>query len=1558
MTLAEVYEQYRSGKIDKAEFDRLRMQVSAETQKQLDASRTPEPVSSTGLQEGYARSTHKPEASANRLDAKSEWIVERRKELIQKGSSIPDANNQAVADYAAKHEPNATRTTKVTPMEAFGRALQPQTLGTMVDASGRTPTSEEYARALLAWRMGLDSSKDAEKIKALDVGGLTEKIEKEGINEETLRRFGGWMSSPRMQGASLIEVENQVPFWMRAVLQPASSAAGEALTQLAGLDRTRDVEGTEKLSPSNIAKAAYRGDTEELKAAGRAIGGMGAAASGAAPVLSIFGYDPIAATRGEEAMSDEEIAKARAERGRTWQASDESMLPFDSVNQFLVDIGQAWAQGQGVADFTRNVSKQSGFYDLPQVGPGPQAFTPAVATEVMSIGSEMAVPIAPGVGVVGKMRRGNELGKIAPAGSGKELAKAAWGRDVVTDVGDIIGKRFDEAAREGAPPKLPRQMESDVEDILARQFGKRDPDVEMGVIPDDAPLKQDVSELNVSGERVKADRTLRPQGIGYKGMVATPDRKHGSPILADMTKGAFGLNGEVNPKQAAILRDAYVEAYKRRARMTLGSSELKQITKNTVLSKPEAEYVQRVVDDMLRKEGLGGSQLFKGGGKTVDLTPAQQASVEKLMRQAGYTEYKVGSLSPSLHRQIVDELLEAKAGKSAHVRYALATNTPLRDFVADSLRSFRESYMRDTVGEHRSRLAQWFQSGVGPSEIRNAKMATPVRRTIQEGLRSMERTPTELAREIRILEQDGQSSVVALSTLLGDAGFRMTPDELDDLNRLREFMRNGNAVGMSKRHLSSPQSSMSSGLKLDPSDYANVGRGQLSILRRRIVSRYGNNLFGHERLLLREDATKGQMFRAVLSLQARLRDDAMEQARDIVSAYNPRLPKEIRTYDEAEKVLRRFYANPATFGDSSHVAGVGAEDGKVAMFNLLVKWVNRTKEKNLYDELLDMDAAEVGGAGNARTRKAIMDLATGKSKHIDESGLFVKNEVTGFDHKRAVAFFERYGIESPPGSPAVTRVAGTRHEMMLPSIVEDAIKQSQNRGLIPAQRGSGRGAMGMVQNIERFRKQMLLTGPWFAPNAGYMAANFMSAPFIMLNTLGVQGTARAGMQWVKNPKLCSRVMVGLSDAPILHALGTTVSKEIGNGLSAKGGRFYTESEIIQLAKQYGIDTSHVRTDTARSIVQELQLDSGGVFAHRLPWLDDKIQRAYRFSADRQQDLQEMVNATDSFYRVSVFIDALEDGVDPAVAAEQARKALYDYGAMTDTERKWFRLAFTFWSWTRSNVVGTAKAAAEDPSRISKAYLVQMSMREAQYDNNDLGPIEVDKFTEGRIDMFRTGLRQIPDMNEDRYDSVVWQMAGGASPLYDAAHKMVQMANIVSMLSNPEQGMESVREVGSDMNSVVGLAIEAASGKQGTGADWNSPTAKANQIPVAFVEMDEMLTGGRMATLFDIDSYEEDDRQKAPTGRVFYARNRGVWAWRLFTTVFGKQTRFYETVDRAILPGGDEARPYLGPAGEMATLVAAPRLIPTESEGVDELMRDEQRSQQAEARDMARKNRMR
>lgn len=199
-------------------------------------------------------------------------------------------------------------------------------------------------------------------------------------------------------------------------------------------------------------------------------------------------------------------------------------------------------------------------------------------------------------------------------------------------------------------------------------------------------------------------------------------------------------------------------------------------------------------------------------------------------------------------------------------------------------------------------------------------------------------------------------------------------------------------------------------------------------------------------------------------------------------------------------------------------------------------------------------------------------------------------------------------------------------------------------------------------------KQGITTG-FIIPMAPYYVANYIGGYFQLMTAVGPVDATRV---MLKNPGMASSVTMRMYGENKYNPGAKRL-------LVTKSGQIYTQKQLSEMALMYGLDSSFIQAETQRSMAEDIKQ------------YIRKDQRKYSYKklgdyARAWNDhLKEAATAIDNFYRVSIFIDGVEQGISPGQAAQTARKAAFDYGALTEFEKRVMRQTIMFYSYLRNNM---------------------------------------------------------------------------------------------------------------------------------------------------------------------------------------------------------------------------------------------------------------------------------
>jgi len=270
----------------------------------------------------------------------------------------------------------------------------------------------------------------------------------------------------------------------------------------------------------------------------------------------------------------------------------------------------------------------------------------------------------------------------------------------------------------------------------------------------------------------------------------------------------------------------------------------------------------------------------------------------------------------------------------------------------------------------------------------------------------------------------------------------------------------------------------------------------------------------------------------------------------------------------------------------------------------------------------------------------------------------------------------------------------------------------------------------------------------FVPIPAYYAANFLGGALQLVTAVN---PVKAASMLVKNPKMVGAVMArmfgdgeqfsstaggaigaitggvagGLAAGPLGAVAGVVggaagggfTGRKIGRGyqpfgnhiIVAKNGMIYNADQVAELSNLYGLNSSFITAETQRSMADDVQN-----YLRENPTL---LQKGSKYGSAWNDYLADCATAIDNFYRVSIFVDQLNDGIAPSQAASLARRAAFDYGALTDFEKKFMRQFIMFYSYLSKNMELFYDTMMTEPSRVTNQLRLSNGLQRATLEDD-------------------------------------------------------------------------------------------------------------------------------------------------------------------------------------------------------------------------------------------------
>ena len=275
------------------------------------------------------------------------------------------------------------------------------------------------------------------------------------------------------------------------------------------------------------------------------------------------------------------------------------------------------------------------------------------------------------------------------------------------------------------------------------------------------------------------------------------------------------------------------------------------------------------------------------------------------------------------------------------------------------------------------------------------------------------------------------------------------------------------------------------------------------------------------------------------------------------------------------------------------------------------------------------------------------------------------------------------GLEALLAQPAIGEGKATldilQRALRTADVTEDLREAQRAAALTPE--GGGNAVRVYLDNlrptkvldtVDRVAKGGLLGG-WVAPNLPYHVANFVSAPAIILQTLGTKESLAALGDLMKRP-----LTAGMDIVRPFRAGG------LDEVVVPKGGptrQAYTRRDILRLMAENGVTRSQASAESAAGLAATIKrLGRAGLFG--------PVTR--NFDPTQLTLWNQFANDTDLYWRAGILKRALAEGASESDALQRARSGLLDYGDLSDFERKYINRLVWFWSFQSRMLSATAK----------------------------------------------------------------------------------------------------------------------------------------------------------------------------------------------------------------------------------------------------------------------------
>jgi len=323
-------------------------------------------------------------------------------------------------------------------------------------------------------------------------------------------------------------------------------------------------------------------------------------------------------------------------------------------------------------------------------------------------------------------------------------------------------------------------------------------------------------------------------------------------------------------------------------------------------------------------------------------------------------------------------------------------------------------------------------------------------------------------------------------------------------------------------------------------------------------------------------------------------------------------------------------------------------------------------------------------------------------------------------------------------------------------------------------------SFGYVRNIT---KGGILAGNMML-NPKYHIVNVLSAPSIVLATLGAKAAVRSAM-----PQGATEVLKHLYS----FEFGGVIP--VGNPtkvlVETPTGKKYTVGEVADLVQENNISISQVKAEIPNQIFEDLVRWTGenfGEFGRSEPVLTflraiyDKTLAVT--GATGRTVFGEFASATDNYFRVNVLLSSLRDGVTEADAIRKARESLFDYNNLTKFERDVVMKGVWIYSFRAQSFRVLLSNILNNPTRLAQQYKL---VRGLPADEEESYTPFMTKYKNSKVMM---------GIYEDPETRLRFALYGPDVPLIDAMDDLVSVSSYFVALAAGEASLSgSLAEAG-------------------------------------------------------------------------------------------------------------------------------------------------------------------
>ena len=233
----------------------------------------------------------------------------------------------------------------------------------------------------------------------------------------------------------------------------------------------------------------------------------------------------------------------------------------------------------------------------------------------------------------------------------------------------------------------------------------------------------------------------------------------------------------------------------------------------------------------------------------------------------------------------------------------------------------------------------------------------------------------------------------------------------------------------------------------------------------------------------------------------------------------------------------------------------------------------------------------------------------------------------------------------------------------------------------------------------------------------------------------------------------------------------------------------TTSMLADLVVDNSITKSQARAEISSNILESMLRYSGQLAdGTSVGFIKDQMRRNWNPAREMNLTTQ-LGNGTDVAFRVGVLVKALKEGKSKQEAIRLAREALFDYGGLSNFEKKYIAKVAWFYTFQRQAIKTVLKTMVNNPTRAKNA--AKLAQNIGGYDDRQFYPDSRDYLNS------RARLAIIDDKeNQRRYS-----LYGPSIPYISAMDDIINYLSFIPLMAKaPDAPLEAAETIGLELAS--------------------------------------------------------------------------------------------------------------------------------------------------------------